>query len=510
MKKSFEVILWISMSVLAAACSGGGGATAPSAAYTVGGTVTGITASGLVLQNNGGDDLNITADGAFTFRTPVADGAAYSVTVKTQPGGQFCSVAGGGGAIAGANISTVVVTCTNLAVGILDTTFGTNIDGKVQTKIGALEACVRGLAIQSDGKIVAAGYSSDDGIQYVFALARYNTDGTLDATFATKGTVTTAIGSTDDKAYAVALQPDGKIVAAGYSTVAGQKVFALARYNTDGTLDTSFDGDGIVTNTGSGRIYALAIQSDGKIIAAGGGTVGFELARYNTDGSLDTSFDGDGIVTTAINGGAYAVAIQPDGRIVAAGDDWANVPTYSSVAVARYNTDGSPDTGFGANGTVATAFGTADAWANAIALQQDGKIVAGGYGDAGGGVPGSALLRYNTNGSLDTSFDGDGISTTDSWGQGIEALAIQADGKVVAAGAEYVGYYLFALARHNTDGSLDTSFGTDGVVTTNVSSNSSSSDSEAYAVAIQPDGKIVAAGSGNMSGGGGFMLARYE
>ena len=231
--------------------------------------------------------------------------------------------------------------------GSLDTTgFGTG--GIVTTAIGTVEDVVNSLAIQSDGKLAAAGYSHGS-TQFEFALVRYNTDGSLDATFNTTGIVTTAIGNNNDKAYALAIQSDGKMVAAGFTDTGSQFEFALVRYNTDGSLDTTFNTTGIATTAISTKdeAFGLVIQSDGKIVAAGysnngnttnnGPRTKFGIVRYNTDGSLDTTFGTGGKVTTAfgtIDDGAFALAIQPDGKLVAAGyyDDG----SHFDLALARY------------------------------------------------------------------------------------------------------------------------------------------------------------------------------
>jgi uncharacterized delta-60 repeat protein len=422
--------------------------------YSVGGSVSGLSGT-LVLQNNGGDDLTITADGSFTFASSVADGGAYNVQVNTHPAGQTCSPGSNTGTISGANVTNVSVACYNS--GSLDTSFGTG--GKVTTAIGAGHEEVYAIAIQSDGKIVAAGIS-DNGTNYDFALARYNSNGSLDTTFGTDGKVTTAIGTDYDEAYAIAIQADGKIVAAGYSHNGSDADFALARYNSDGSLDTGFGTGGKVTTAigaGSDGAYAIAIQSDGKIVAAGyshnGSNEDFALARYNTDGSLDTDFGTGGKVTTAIGSSydyALAIAIQVDGKIVAAG--YSDIGSNNAdFALARYNTDGSLDTSFDTDGKVTTAIGSGHDEAYAIAIQSDGKIVVAG--DSSNGSDNDfALARYNTNGSLDTSFDTDGQVTTaiGSSTDIAKAIAIQSDGKIVAAGRSDNGDSGFALARYNT------------------------------------------------------------
>ena len=286
-----------------------------------------------------------------------------------------------------------------LANGSLDTTFG--IGGKVTTAIGTSNDIATSVAIQSDGKIVAAGYSWN-GSNDDFALARYNVDGSLDTSFGIGGKVTTAIGTSEDGAFSVAIQSNGKIVAAGVSFNEDKYHFALARYNVDGSLDTSFGIGGMVTTAiGSALSYALsvAIQGDGKIVAVGHsyneGRSDFALVRYNVDGSLDTSFGLGGIVTTAIGSAdsiAYSVAIQGNGKIVAVGHSWNE--SDSDFALARYNVDGSLDATFGIGGIVTTTFGTSEDGAFSVAIQSDGKIVAAGY-SWNGSNDDFALARYN-------------------------------------------------------------------------------------------------------------------
>jgi uncharacterized delta-60 repeat protein len=197
--------------------------------------------------------------------------------------------------------------------GNLDTTF--DGDGLVTTNFAAA-AEARGLAIQGDGKIVVAGRVDAPGSRD-FALARYNTDGSLDPALDTDGKVTTDFDAGLDFGYAVAIQADGKIVTAGYADVSGSRDFALARYNPDGSLDTAFDGDGKVTTDFAGSAdvaWGMVIQGDGKIVVAGladvSGTGDFALARYNPDGSLDTAFEGDGRVTTDVDAGAPTWPMQ--------------------------------------------------------------------------------------------------------------------------------------------------------------------------------------------------------
>ena len=395
---------------------------------------------------------------------------------------------------------------TMAADGDLDTSFGG--DGIVTTDIGSDEDG-QSVAIQSDGKIVVSGGSGGD-----FAVVRYNTDGSLDTSFGIGGIVTTDIDSNNDTSMAVAIQPDGKLVVAGSSSNGSNKNFAVVRYNTDGSLDTSFDDDGIVTTDfgdtdGSG--WGLLFQSDGKILVTGeffnSLDQDFAVVRYNTDGSLDTSFGSGGIVTTDFGNtdeGGWSSAIQDDGKILVAGSSTANTDT--DFAIARYNTDGSLDTSFGSGGIVITDLGSDVDVCDDVTIQDDGKIVAAGVFDYNNDGH-FAVVRYNTDGSLDTSFGTGGLVTTDiGTGDWAYYVGIQADGKIIVTGDSHNGSNSdFAVVRYNADGSLDTSFGQSGIV-----ADSANSDESGYAGAIQADGKIVIAGSSYNGSNTDFALARYE
>jgi uncharacterized delta-60 repeat protein len=392
-------------------------------------------------------------------------------------------------------LQLALVASANAVPGALDTTFGG--DGKVTTRFMA-GAGAEGVAIQANGKIVAAGLAGEK-----FALARYNRDGTLDSTFGGSGRVTTRFTVGSAFARDVAIQGDGKIVAGGDVGLPGR--FALARYNRHGSLDATFGGDGkVITRfmAGSASAEGVAIQANGKIVAAGlAGDGRFALARYLTNGTLDTTFGGDGKVTTRFivgSANAFDVAIQQDGKIVVAGT------AGGRFALARYNHDGTLDVTFGGDGRVITRFTSGAEGARGVAIQGDGKIVAAGYISAGlvGGFGEFALARYDTDGTLDTTFDGDGKVTTDLT-PGLDYandVAIQQDGRIVAAGFA-ADVERFGLARYEVNGALDTTFSGDGEVTTNFTPGFD----EADGVAIQGNGKIVAVGGA----GGRFALARY-
>ena len=393
--------------------------------------------------------------------------------------------------------------------GSLDKSFSG--DGKQRTDFGGGDDAASGVALQSDGKIVAVGRTRGGG----FALARYNANGSLDPSFSGDGRQATDFGGPNgDGATGVAIQGDGKIVAVGRAGGIPTD-FALARYNPDGSLDKSFSGDGKQrTHFGGGEDGATGVALQGnKIVAVGfaqgtGGAIDFALARYNANGSLDPSFSGDGKQTTRMGGaaevgGAMGVAIQGNGKIVAVGRA-GGFP--SDFALARYNANGSLDATFSGDGIQTTDFGSDDA-ASGVAIQGDGKIVAVGQG--GGGF---TLARYNPDGSLDPTFSGDGKETTSVGvgGSRATAVALQGNGKIVAVGfaGGGVDFSDFALVRYNPDGSPDASFSGDGQQTTDF--GGSIGDDGATGVALQGDGRIVAVGFGRVSyQAGDFALARY-
>jgi uncharacterized delta-60 repeat protein len=403
--------------------------------------------------------------------------------------------------------------------GTLDPTFGSN--GTVTTSF-VFGEYAQSLAVQPDGRIVAAGVTNSTftgGLTSV-ALARYNSNGSLDTSFGSGGKVTTS-SSLYSGANSVALQPDGHIVVAGFShdTVSG--AFLLVRYNSDGSLDTTFGTSGKVTTTVGGpgaSATGLAIQSDGRVVVTGitadsSGVSRFTLARYNSNGNLDTSFGSSGFVNTSFGGSsasARSLAIQPDGHILAAGSAHTG-PNGGSFALARYNSDGSLDSSFGSSGLVTTSFDPSGASASSLVVQADGRIgVAGSTLESNSRF---ALARYTSNGGLDTSFGTAGRVTTSFGGQSAEAnsVAVQRDGHILAAGstAPDNNHSNLALARYNSDGSLDSSFGSSGLVTLSFGSTRAS----ANGVAVQPDGRIVTAGStspGNNGSSGYFALARFE
>jgi len=423
-----------------------------------------------------------------------------------------------------ARIGPAGESASGLSAGDLDPTFGG--DGKVTTDFGYNEE-MRAIAIQADGKIVAAGCTPT-----AFALARYTPDGTLDSSFGGDGRVTTDLTRRGgDCALGVAVQADGKIVAAGHSGFGGPNGrFALVRYLPDGTLDSTFGVEGEVTTDftdDSDAATDIAIQADGKIVAAGqSGVFGmntmFAVARYNPDGTLDSTFGEDGRITTdftAGDDGANAVAIQADGKIVVAGGAGTEGQSPDTgFALARYSPDGTLDPAFGEGGqfTNLTTAGRGAA-INDIAILTSGKILAAGRDGKGGCKPcGSdmstsfALVQYSADGTIDPTFGRDGLVITPLSPKDDIAfdLAIQTDGKIVAAGDSGSNGRnpKYAVVRYNTDGALDPTFGREGKVRTDFTPGADL----AQGAVLQADGKIVVAGTSDYVGTHDrFALARY-
>jgi uncharacterized delta-60 repeat protein len=418
------------------------------------------------------------------------------------------------------------------APGDLDPTFGT--DGKVITDFAGHDDGSGGVAIQSDGKIVVAGFAatSDTPDTDDFALARYNNDGTLDTSFGTGGKVTTDFGAADDVARKVALQADGKIVVVGLHLNGTESAFALARYTTSGKLDQSFGQGGKVLTTFPGmpaneRSRFIVIQVDQKILI--GGNVGtnqatgpdFALARYNPDGSLDQTFGDGGLVTTNISStldNAWAAVVQSSGKIVVGGFslifDVSTQTSTSEFSLVRYKSNGTVDTTFGTDGTgvVLTEFSGDQANIVDLALGADESIIALGT-DVPDFNPGPidrfVLAKYSADGILDSTF-GDGGRVVTHFRAGssddASALLLQPDGRIIVSGSTVTanGDRDFAFARYDSDGTLDASFGVDGLLTTAISTG----DDSANGLALQPDGRLVVAGSGGVNPN--FAVARYE
>ena len=335
------------------------------------------------------------------------------------------------------------------ANGALDSSF--DADGKVTTDFNNHFSGAFAVALQADQKIVAVGYGFAPTGPQDFALARYNADGSLDQSFGAGGKVlTTFQPNSIDGAGAVALQPDGKIIAGGRTRSAPTPDFALARYLPNGALDASFDGDGLVVTSvspESDQVFDLAVQADGKIVAAGttfhAGGSDIVLARYNADGSLDSSFDGDGIAVLTASGFVGDLDLQRDGKLVVA----------DLVGLVRFNADGSLDRGFGAGGRARIA--DSDASARSVEIQPDGKPLAIGTVFTGPRTGDFIVARLMPNGSPDRSYGRAGSVVT-GFAEGSEDQALDGelrpDGKLVVSGmtraTPETGPADFAVARY--------------------------------------------------------------
>ncbi|MBE2283556.1 MAG: hypothetical protein IAE77_08840 [Prosthecobacter sp.] len=383
------------------------------------------------------------------------------------------------------------------------------------TVIGTNNDFVTSVAVQNDGKILAAGYTSN-GSNNDMVLMRYNIDGSLDTSFNGSGKVITTFGTGNDQAYGVAVQNDGKIVVAGFAVISSTTYIALARYNSDGSLDTNFgEGAGKVANS-AGNGASLVLQTDGKILVGASGSGGtFILARHNTDGSLDTTFGGGtGKVTSSLNGVLLGMTLQSDGRIVAVG--YSNTAN-EDVVLARYTTDGTLDTTFGSGtGKVSTPVGSGNDRGISVAMQADGKILVSGHAGTTTNED-TILLRYDADGGLDSTF-GSGGKLTFSLGTSNDrgtSVLVQSDQKILVGGYANDGTNLnnhFSLMRFNGDGSFDTTFNGTGKVLT--PSPAGSSSEFINAMSFDTNGMLVAVGgaSTSLSGVFGFdlMVARYQ
>lgn len=417
-------------------------------------------------------------------------------------------------------LSLLAFTVALAASGDLDSSFGG--DGRVTSypvpsNPGRFDT-VFGIKIQVDGKIIATGYSGvPQTPTYDFALIRYNPNGSLDNTFSGDGRLITNFGGID-QAYDVALQGNGKIVAVGQTcndtfTICN---VALARYNAGGALDTTFSGDGKQTTDfgggDNGSHGGIAVRS-GKILVAGfmwnGTDYDFAVYRYLSDGSLDATFSRDGMVNIGFGAGrqdrATDLVLQNDGKIVVAGYTGDASDANHNFAIARLNANGSVDTTFSGDGRQITNFG-GDDYAYDVGLQTDGKIVVAGEKDTT--LFHFAVARYNTDGSPDTSFNTIGrkaFSVLPGVNSVAVAMVVQASGKIVLAGrAGATGVADFALVRLNSGGGFDTTFSGDGKVTVDFGG-----DDYGRALALQPsDGKYVIGGFTSDGTQRDFALAR--
>jgi uncharacterized delta-60 repeat protein len=411
-----------------------------------------------------------------------------------SPYKSFSSV--GVAAIAAIAFAAFTAAPAGAASGSLDTAFGNG--GFSTAPLGTWAGAVASV-VQADGKIVTAGEAQVND-KYVLVSTRMNPNGSLDWSYGNGGWVSVDMGGSAG-GNAIALQPDGKIVIAGTGRSnggTGPLALAAVRLKTDGSLDSSFGTGGIATvPIGSvAQATGLAIQSDGKIVLGGAAVTDhhrFVVARLNSNGTIDSGFGTGGYTKFNPDGVAWGLVLQPDGKIALAGEATSNGQRVYMVARVRSN--GTPDPTFGSNGVVMIPIGS-NAYGMAIALQPDGRLLITGCAVAGSNVV--ATARLQSNGALDSSFGSGGIAQFNGWG--VNAMTLQSSGKILLAG---VGA---AVVRLNANGSMDTSFGSGGLAWAQTGSNDA-----ANGITIQPgDGKLVLAGAATINGRVVLSVARLQ
>ena len=404
---------------------------------------------------------------------------------------------------------TLISLCSISQPGSLDLQFGN--DGTVMAPVTTTTEHGYAMAVQGDGKILVAGYRETGGNQD-FAVARYNADGSLDNSFGSNGVALIDGGTSSDAAWSMTLQADGKILLGGsvYNQNSTVDDFALVRLNTDGTPDATFGTNGVVTtdiDLNWDNAYEILVLDDGKILLGGDGYITGRrcatIVRYNTDGSVDTDFGFLGVAHFCVgqeDARTRDIALQSDGKIVVAGYFSEGMDDHAFVA--RFNPEGTVDTFFGLNGYASLDIGGREDRLFSVVVLEDDKILAGGYTRDEGLMENDYLfVKYQSDGTLDTDFGSNGIMMF-NFGANDQTrdMAILSDGKILSAG----GAFSFELLRLNSDGSLDTGFGDNGKVNTSIGTYC-----HANRIMLYPGNKAVVAGQASSSGIYNFALARY-
>ena len=403
------------------------------------------------------------------------------------------------------------------ADGMLDPSFGkgglvtTDFRGQIPPPYDVATS----LVVLPDGRAVAAGYTNPNLENTAMAVARYLFSGALDTTFGGDGKVVIPfIGPCCDTyavAEAVLLQPDGRLVLVGQALTVDGSGFALVRLNADGSFDGTFGTGGVVTTPAVGTAVTALLQPDGRIVAIGTtGATSVVAARYNADGSLDPSFGSGGVAIVPISGGFYVggAALQPDGKLVIAGAHPWPFADLRDFALVRLLPGGTIDSSFDGDGLATADFGAIEAAQSVIVLGDGRLVVAGSRGPVNGNPGDFALVRFMADGAVDTTFGSSGLAIADSGDPEQAEQVIQLpNGKLQAAGwADLPGPDMdFQLARFHPDGLLDTSFGTGGLLRTDFSGT----QDQCNAVAIAGPDLLLTAGFSSVGGPYDFALARY-
>ena len=508
-------VLFLALAVFVGGC--GSPPPPPAPTYRVGGTLSGLAGGEqLVLQNNHADDLTLSADGPFTFAAKLADGAAYSVTVKTPPPGQTCTVTNGSGTLSGADVSDVEVACADS--GSLDASFGT--DGVV-TYVGGDYSSARAVTFDSSGRLLVAGNSMPNADSDM-TLWRYDSSGNLDGTFGTNGVVTYDSGSGADYGYAIALDSSGNILIAGRINGSNGDM-ALWRYDASGAPDNTFGSDPgtnlvAYTDGQSSSASAIAVDASGKVLVAGyiysGSHYRMALWRYDADGGPDNTLGGNSLTNFVTYGGGTSfgkgMVLAGGGKILVAG--YVNNGSNDDMALWRYNPDGSSDNTFGndPNSNLVVYDGGSTDSAQAIALDSNGKILIAGYMHKGAAGYDVGVLRYGSDGVPDNTFGSDGSTNLVAYDGGSNdhayAVAVDSSNRVLVAGytSQNSGWDA-AVWRFDADGRPDDAFGTNGVATY----DGGNSD-YAYALALDASGNILSAGTSRIGSDDDMILWRYH
>ena len=411
-------------------------------------TVSGMAKESAASTNGGYLTMRFTATGSLDT-TFSSDGIAFTQSRGKDDEARAIAVQSDGKILLGGITGLGITVLRTLPDGSLDPSFGG--DGRASLDFGVM---CESIAVQPDGKVVVAGYSYESFFDsggsfmysdYDFVVGRLMANGDADSSFGTNGKVKSHLGGRDDVGHSVAIQADGKILVGGYSNRMGSDQFALVRYLSNGVLDTTFGIAGVVSTPGTRFGYKVLIQADGKILLGGNGNSGFAVARYLNNGSLDLTFNGGGIAEAPLpNGGyCYDTLLQPDGKVIVAGHIFSSASPYNSEFTAvRFEANGVLDTGFGTAGRTTQAIGSNDGYCYGAALQADGKVLMLGW--KLNGVDGSrdlALLRLMANGTVDSSFGIDGVVTRDferSDEEGWE-VSTTSNGRILVAGTSRGG-----------------------------------------------------------------------
>lgn len=433
------------------------------------------------LNKNFGHNGIVKAVAAGNFKTAFAD----TRNVFIQSDGKILTVV---------EFGFMVAINRRMANGTIDSSYGKN---GFSVAVEMIDAAA---ALQSDGKIVVVGATTSFGSDFI--VARFDTSGKLDAPFGNKGVTITDAGSETDALSSVVIQSNGKIVAGGLTSRNGINQFALIRYKKDGTIDSAYGSQGlVVTNFGNAcNINSIALQKDNKVVAVGnynnGSTSDFAIARYLNTGALDLTFNGTGEVTSNFGNSdnAISVALDTTGKIVVGGY-YTDPSNNSHFEIARYTTNGALDSSFNGSGVTGTNFGSNQEYLGAIALQTNGEIIAGGNIWDGQSYSELAFARFNVDGSVDNSF-GIGGQALDPMGSNdydyLYSLTVAENGQILSGGYTMSNNWsYFTVIRLNPDGNLDSSFASDGNLLGYYPGNSISY----LGAMVQTDGKIVVNGT---------------